>query len=61
LREKEIDFHKEYTHKLKSVEKVNEMCVIDIYRVYLSNRFTFRGDKTDISLMTGIEGARKFV
>jgi len=46
---------------MKSVEKVNEMCVIDIYRVYLSNRFTFRGDKTDISLMTKIEGARKFV
>jgi len=46
---------------LKSVEKVNEMCVIAIYRVYLSNRFTFRGDKTDISLMTEIEGARKFV
>jgi len=46
---------------LKSVEKVNEMCVIDIYRVYLSNRFTFKGDKTDISLMTEIEGARKFV
>jgi len=29
--------------------------------VYLSNRFTFRGDKTDISLMTEIEGAGKFV
>jgi len=46
---------------LKRVEKVNEMCVIDIYRMYLSNRFIFRGDKTDISLMTEIEGARKFV
>ena len=46
---------------MKRVEKVNEMCVIDIYSVYLSNRFTFRGDKTDISLMTEIEGARKFV
>ena len=46
---------------MKSVEKMNEMCVIDIYRVYLSNRFTFRGDKTDISLMIEIEGARKFV
>ena len=54
-------FHREYAHKLKSVEKVNEMCVIDIYRVYLSNRFTFRGDKRDISLMIEIEGARKFV
>ena len=30
--------------------KMNEMCVIDINRVYLSNRFTFRGDNTDISL-----------
>jgi len=46
---------------LKRVEKVNKMCVIDIYRVYLSNRFTFSEDKTDISLMTEIEGARKFV
>ena len=46
---------------MKSVEKVNEMCVIDIYSEFLSNRFTFRGDKTDISLMTEVEGARKFV
>ena len=30
-RKRNFDFHKEYTHKLKSVEKVNEMCVIDIY------------------------------
>ena len=29
-RKRNFDFHKEYTHKLKSVEKVNEMCVIDI-------------------------------
>jgi len=45
---------------LKSVEKVSEMCVTDIYSD-LSNRFTFRGDKTDNSLMTKIGGARKFV
>jgi len=59
-RKRNFDFT-EYAHKLKSVEKVNEMYVIDIYRVYLSNRFTFRVDKTDISLMTEIESARKFV
>jgi len=40
--------------------KVNEMCVTDIYIVNLSKRFTFRGDKTDISLMIVIEGARNF-
>jgi len=60
LREKEI-LISQRVYSQKSVEKVNEMCVIDIYSVYLSNRFTFRGDKTDISLMTEIEGARKFV
>jgi len=59
-RKRNFDFT-EYAHKLKRVEKVNEMCVIDIYIEFLSNRFTFRGDKTDISLMTEIEGARKFV
>jgi len=37
LREKEIDFHREYTHKLKSVEKVSEMCVIDIYSLFVKS------------------------
>jgi len=40
---KEIDFHKEYTHKLKSVEKVNKMCVIDIYSVFVTSFHIQRG------------------
>ena len=36
------------------------MCVTDIYSDFVK-RFTFKGDKIDISLMTEIEGARKFV
>jgi len=43
LREKEIDFHREYTHKLKSVEKVNEMCVIDLYSVFVKSFHIQRG------------------
>ena len=59
MREKR--FFRVKLQKHESVEKMSELCVIDIYIVNLSNRFTFRGDKTDNSLMTRIEGARKFV
>ena len=52
------------TKNSSQIEKCKEWmrCVWLIYIAWvLSNRFTFRGDKTDISLMTRIEGARKFV
>ena len=39
MREKEFLISQRIAHKLKSVEEVNEMCVIDIYRVIFVKSF----------------------
>ena len=58
-RKRNFDFT-EYAHKLKRVEKVNEMCVIDIYRVFVKSFHIQRGQNGHL-INDKIEGARKFV
>ena len=48
-------------HKLKSVEKVNEMCVIDIYRVSFIKSYHIQRGQNGHLINDKIEGARKFV
>ena len=45
---------------LKECRKVSEICVTDIYSEFVKTFHIQRG-QTNISLMTRVEGARKFV